>query len=73
MQYRAISQAFSVFYQEVIMKYLQVILTMIFLLLLLNFVGKIWKPIAQASAPLDVNISRVYGSSYRALMVEIVD
>lgn len=46
---------------------------MIFLLLLLQFVGKIWEPKAIARDTIDVNIETVHGSYYSPLLVKIQD
>ena len=54
------------------MKYLQVIAAMIFLLMLLNFIGKIWKPEATGNSVMDVNITRVGGLSQKGRTIQVI-
>lgn len=43
------------------MKYLQVVLTIILLLMLMQTIGRIWKPTATASSVTDVNLVQLSG------------
>lgn len=54
------------------MKYIKIVLTIIAVLLALNIV-KSMLPSATASAPMDINISSVYGLRLNPLLVEIRD